>query len=424
MKRLLAPSLAVIVAAMLGLPAFASDDRIGVITLKPSPSPVGSEVAFGADFDSPASQLHLWISGLDGSNLRRVTTPPTATVDEEPAWSPDGTTIAFSSYNGVTSDIWTVASPSLALTQLTTKSLNNREAAWSPDGKRIAFVSDRGGTNDIWIMNADGSGQTRLTKLPGQENHPSFSPDGASIVFSETVNGAANLMIVNADGSNLRSLTAGAFDDWHPAWGPGGIAFSSNRDPAAANNKIWIVQPDGTGLQKVSDAIGYHPAWTKSGTLLFTDTIPGTRALSAVSQLDPATGKKTLVTTADGYSVGIDIRPGKSPKYIHPSGEGRVAVAILSTPTFDAVASVDQTTLTFGETGAEQSQRRCRSKGIDVNGDGLPDLLCRFSLQAAGFRRGDTVAILKFLSKDATPYEGRQAIITTDTDDGDDFGDD
>jgi len=410
-------------AAAIGV-AKASDDRIGVINISPSPSPTTSQFVFSSDVDAPTAQLHLWIASLDGSSVSRINTGAAALVDEEPAWSPDGQSIAFSSNNGVTSDIWVATGGGQTLTQLTSKALNNRQPAWSPDGKKIAFVSDRGGSNDIWIMNADGTGQTRLTRLPGQEDHPSFSPDGSAIVFSETTGASANLLIVNVDGGNLRTLTSGPFKDWNPSWGAKGILFSSNRDPASIHFKIWNVQPDGAGLARIGDTLAVDPVWTRDGKILFSDEVSGARANAAISLLDPATGLKTVINTMDGFNAPIDIRPGKTPNFINPRSEGRVSVAILSSATFDAPTVVDQSSLRFGPTGTEANFRNCLRRGaIDVNRDGKADLVCRFSIRAAGFKRGDSVGVLRFADKNGLPYEGRDVIVTIDRDDDDDFND-
>lgn len=423
MKSMLKAFGLVCVAALSQIAA-ASAERAGVISLNPSGSPTSQEVVFSADFDSPTSMLHLWIASVDGSRVRRLNTNPYASVDEEPAWSPDGSTIAFSSTTGTSSDIWIVSPTGARLTQLTSNALNNHQPVWSPDGRKIAFVSDRGGTNDIWIMNADGTSQIRVTRLPGQENHPGFSPDGASIVFSENVSGRATLMAVNVDGSNLRPVTSGSFTDWNPSWGPRGIAFSSNRDTTSEHWKLWLVQPDGTGLRQLGNVMAVDPAWSADGRILFTDEVAGGDALTAVSILDPATGAKRRVSTVDGYAAAIDIRPGKTPNPIHPRSRGTVAVAVLSSRTFDALATVDPGTLRFGRTGAEASLRKCKAKGVDVNRDGTADLVCRFNIAAAGFQPSDTVGILRFKGTNGVAYEGRDTVFISGTDDPDDFTDD
>ncbi len=104
----------------------------------------------------------------------------------------------------------------------------------------------------------------------------------------------------------------------------------------------------------------------------------------------------------------IDIRPGPGPNKIDPKGHGKIPVAILSTASFDA-RTVDQLSLTFGSTGDEPSWDACDARAVDVNGDGLPDLLCHFSATAAAFQPGDTAGILKGRTIDGMP------ILSSDT---------
>jgi Tol biopolymer transport system component len=406
---------------------YASEDNVGVISKNPFPSPMGNEIVYEADYDGMTSQMHLWLSNIDGTNLRKINTNSIA--DEEPTWSPDGQRIAFASTIGAVTNIWTVWTDGTHLIQLTFNALNNRQPTWSPDGSKIAFVSDRGGSNDLWIMNPDGSTQVRVTKLPGQENHPSFSPTSDEIVFAETVSGSssdsATLMIVSSDGSNLRSLTTGNFHDWNPSWGPEGILFASDRDASSEHWKIWTIKSNGSNLSKEGDLIALDPAWMPDGRILFTDEISGvSNVLAAVSILDPASGVKHAVSNVKGYHISIDIRPGKFPNNINPKNKGRINVALLSSKNIDVTKMLDQATLTFGRTGDEQSFIRCEKIAKDVNSDGFLDLTCRFKINNTGFQVGDSVGILRFLDINGVPYEGRDSIIIIDKDDVDDFSTD
>lgn len=109
------------------------------------------------------------------------------------------------------------------------------------------------------------------------------------------------------------------------------------------------------------------------------------------------------------YIVDIDIKAGSVPNSINPSSMGRIPVAILSSPTFDAPRAVDTTSLTFGRTGGEASLDFC-SGPEDVNSDGLLDVVCHFDTNAAGFLSGDTQGVLKGKTLSGVPMKGTDSV--------------
>jgi hypothetical protein len=116
---------------------------------------------------------------------------------------------------------------------------NASSPAWSPDGSRIAFLSgrDRNGAtcfeecsanNELYVMSADGSAQRRLTHTKGDESAPAWSPDGARIAFDSDRNspegsdgGGRELYSIGADRSCMTWLSNGGADSIDPAWEPG-----------------------------------------------------------------------------------------------------------------------------------------------------------------------------------------------------------
>lgn len=118
----------------------------------------------------------------------------------------------------------------------------------------------------------------------------------------------------------------------------------------------------------------------------------------------------TLLNTL-GITVQISIKPGSGPPaVINPNSHGLTPVAILSSSTFNAVTQVNPASLTFGNTGNENSLAFCNTAGEDVNGDGLLDLVCHFDTQLAGFQAGSTAGFLRGLTITNVPIRGQEAI--------------
>ena len=113
-----------------------------------------------------------------------------------------------------------------------------------------------------------------------------------------------------------------------------------------------------------------------------------------------------ISVTANALTPTIVIKPGASqPATINMKSNGKTPVAILSTSTWSAPANVDTSTLTFGETGTEQSYAGvCAAQ--DVNGDSIPDLVCNFNTQATNFQPADTSGILDAVTLGGTSLTG------------------
>jgi len=107
-----------------------------------------------------------------------------------------------------------------------------------------------------------------------------------------------------------------------------------------------------------------------------------------------------------GLPVTIDVNPGEEddePPTINPASHRNIAVCIQSSSTLDAPSSIDTSSLTFGHLGIEHSLAFCNRDPLDVNGDGLPDLVCHFKTQLAGFQDGDKIATLRGQTLAGTP---------------------
>src|SRR6266550_4053396 len=109
---------------------------------------------------------------VSGALISILNMPPIPQV-QNPAWSPDGSQIAYGSSNA-NAQVWVMAPDGSAKSALTTGPSNNAEPRFSPTGDRIVFVTDRVGLRQVWSMNRDGSQQTLVVNVPGETYEPSW----------------------------------------------------------------------------------------------------------------------------------------------------------------------------------------------------------------------------------------------------------
>ena len=147
------------------------------------------------------------------------------------------------------------------------------EPAWSPDGSHIAFVSDRTGHSEIYIMNADGSNVVRRTFSESYSQNPAWSPDGARIAYSSMSNGSANISVVGAMSGSPSVLFEEPGRIANPSWSPDGTKLALVSDWFAYDfvYDIFTINADGTNLTALTDDIFDHfdylsPRWSPSGT--------------------------------------------------------------------------------------------------------------------------------------------------------------
>ena len=223
----------------------------------------------------------------NGENLRRLT-KKTAT-DVEPAFSPSGRNIAFTSDRNNPcgpSEIYVMnAKPEGKKNHprnLTKNAAVDEEPSFSPDGTKIVFTSDRDDSaGDIYVMNSDGSNPTRLTNNSAFDADANFSPDGTKIVFrSGRVSGDNSEVFVmdavdsnnDGEGDNMTNISNDSTaNDAFPAFSPDGnqIVFRSNRTTGTGVNnpeedyEVFVTNVNGTGLSQltVNDEADNRPDW-------------------------------------------------------------------------------------------------------------------------------------------------------------------
>ena len=186
------------------------------------------------------------------------------------------------------------------------------EPAFSPDGSRIAFTSTRDGQAEIYVMDADGTSPARLTNSPGADGDASFTADGQSVVFHSQRTGHRQIFLQPITSSDAVQLTQEPADNSQPTVSPDGetIAFVSNRE---GNNHIWLMSKDGSSQRPVTrgpQSKDTAPRFLRDGSLAYlVEQKEGGRTVTQVVKTDLATGKLTPLSGTDLVVTDFTVSP-------------------------------------------------------------------------------------------------------------------
>jgi TolB protein len=242
----------------------------------------------------------IYTADYDGENQRRVTTNRTLNIN--PAWSPDGRSIAYTSYRRGPPNIFVSHIYEGTLDEVTKGPGENWLPAWSPDGTRFAFTSTRDGNAEIYVANRDGSNVRRLTNNPAIDSTPTWAPTGTQVAFTSDRSGSPQIYIVAADGlGNVQRLTSESYAD-RPTWSPAPfneIAYAARNGPGF-NIKVIDVATRQTKQITFDEGSNESPAYAPNGRhLAFMSTRAGKAQIFTITR--DGKNLKQLTRTGNNY---------------------------------------------------------------------------------------------------------------------------
>jgi TolB protein len=230
---------------------------------------------------SRTGSKEIWAMDYDGQNEHQVT--HLGSISISPRISPDNSRLAFASLGR---EGWSIRMYSLELGRMVsfpagTAGGSNLSPAWSSDGSKIAFSSSRSGDSEIWVADASGGNLRKITSLKGPNVAPTWNPrTSAQLAWVGGRTGLPQVYTMDLDGANNQRITDGGYAV-SPSWSPNGqlLAFSWNRkygpgDPGGVD--IHVIDIASKNYIQITHESGSndYPSWAPDGRhIVFERTI-------------------------------------------------------------------------------------------------------------------------------------------------------
>lgn len=227
-------------------------------------------------------RYELHIADADGQNAQPALTSKEPIIS--PAWSPDGTRLAYVSFENKKPIIFVHSISSGQRIAVANFKGSNSAPAWSPDGRKLAVVLSKDGGSQIFTVNADGSGVQRLTSSGGIDTEPFYSPDGQHLYFTSDRGGSPQIYRIGANGGDTQRVTFEGSYNVSPRISPDSrsMAFISRRD---GGFRLAVMDLASRQVQVLTDSNkDESPSFAPNGRMILVATETGGRGvLSAVS---------------------------------------------------------------------------------------------------------------------------------------------
>jgi gamma-glutamyltranspeptidase / glutathione hydrolase len=261
----------------------------------------------------------LWIVSPRGE-WHQLTSGPA--WDREPAWTPDGSAIVFSSDRSGNFDLWRVAVPQSGAAaepqRITSSPLFEGQPGVAHDG-RVVFVRGRLADASIWVRQPDGA-EARLTRSTDTEQWPAISPDGRRVAYVSIGSDARRLIVRDLDGDSAITVLSDARVE-HPAWSPDGDRLTWTT--SAARGAVYVSPVDGRYSNLVS-AHRAESAWSPDGKTVMLAAIPADDGIAPVAYNgDPdrtSDREANLLAPSSGRLWSVDAPPVPDKQAVEQAG--------------------------------------------------------------------------------------------------------
>jgi len=222
-----------------------------VQTLTGLPGIFLTKIAMSCD---TTGKKEIYMMNFDGSDVKQVTHH--RSIAFAPAWSPDGTRIAYSLFtrhqNNVKNiDLYEFNFTTNSVRMLSSHKGINSGATYSPDGKKVALTLSYLGNPEIFLLDIDSRSVSRITKSFGFDVDPAWSPDGKNLAFVSSRTGMPMVFSMDSNGKNVQRLTFAGQYNATPTWSPqkNKIGFAGWIDKSF---DIFLMNPDGTNIERLT----------------------------------------------------------------------------------------------------------------------------------------------------------------------------
>jgi Tol biopolymer transport system component len=227
-----------------GTPSIEGTDEAPTEEAEGTPQPVEARIAFTAMRDGD-SDMEVYTMRPDGSDIVQLT--DNDALDLSPAWSPDGTRIAWLSEGGGQRDVWIMNADGSNPVQITDSGAIEFALAWSPDGTQLAInASSDTGNALLYVLTTGGEERLMIDAAPG---NVSWSPDGTKLAFVMYGDHPEEVAIMDmATGEIARPLQG--WNSSRPSWSPDGsvIAFAASVTPDGREPGLFVMKADGSEI--------------------------------------------------------------------------------------------------------------------------------------------------------------------------------